>query len=101
MTEKRSDPGFLHRPPKLHPISALIIGGVCIPAGLMIQGGIGGALIGGGIGSLLTGLWDAFRIIAGLVHKPSEESSDPLNGTLNSTQPPSQFKGQSSVTQDT
>lgn len=81
MTEKHTDPGWLHRPPKLHPIAAFIIGFVCIPAGMVIQGGIGGGLVGGGIASLLMGLWDTFRLKLGMVHKPREEVSRHLDGT--------------------
>jgi hypothetical protein len=81
MTDQSSDPGFLHRPPKLHPFAAFAIGAVCIPAGLVIKGGIGGALVGGGIGSVLMGLWDTFRIKRGLVNRQTEESSDPSNRT--------------------
>lgn len=81
MTGERSDPEFLHRPPKLHPITCFAFGVVCIAVGLVLQGGIGGALVGGGIGSLLMALWDGFRLAAGLVHKPDEAASDPSNGS--------------------
>jgi hypothetical protein len=82
MIEKRSFPAFIHRPPRVHPIAALVMGFVCVPAGLMIQGAIGGGLIGGGIGCLLMGLWDIFRLKMGLVHKRSEESLDPHKGRI-------------------
>jgi hypothetical protein len=83
MTNEGSDPGFLRRPPKMHPITAFTLAIVCIPVGCMIQGSIGGGLIGGGIGSLLMALWDTFRLTAGLVAKPSEQSqsSEPTNET--------------------
>lgn len=81
VTEKHSDPRWLHRPPKLRPIAAVMIGFICIPAGMMIQGSIGGALVGAGIGSLLMGLWDTFRLKVGMVHKPCKEAPDRLNGS--------------------
>jgi hypothetical protein len=76
MTTESSDPGPLHRPPKLHPVAAFAIGIVCIPLGLAIRGAIGGGLVGGGIASILMGLWDTIRIMTGMVHKPKDKSAD-------------------------
>jgi hypothetical protein len=74
MTQEPSDPGFLHRQPKIHPLTALSIGIICIPLGLWLQGGLGGGLIGGGIASILMGLWDTIRIKTGMVRKPDNSS---------------------------
>lgn len=79
MANRPSNPGSLHHAPRLNPITAILIGVICIPAGLVIKGGIGGGLVGGGIVSLLTGLWDILRIKMGLVSESSEKPSEPSN----------------------
>ena len=53
---------FLAKPPKIAPPIALALGAVCIPLGLIVQGGIGGGLVGGGVGLILMGLWDSARL---------------------------------------
>ena len=70
MPAQRSDPGFLHRPPKLHPLTSFLIGVVCLPLGMELKGSLGGGLVGAGIGAILMGLWDTVRLKAGLVHTP-------------------------------
>jgi hypothetical protein len=75
MTGKSSEPGFLHQPPKLHPVTAFTIGAICIPAGLVVQGSIGGGLIGGGIGAILMGIWDTFRLQMGMIDNPQENNA--------------------------
>jgi hypothetical protein len=61
--------GFLHQPPKIHPLASLMLGLICIPAGVAIQGGVGGALIGAGIVAILMAVWDSFRMWMGWVQK--------------------------------
>ena len=57
-----NDKSILTRPPKLRPAESLMLALVCIPLGLVIQGMMGGVLVGAGVGALIMAAWDFGRL---------------------------------------
>jgi hypothetical protein len=57
-----NDSSILSRPPKLPPAFSLVLGLVCIPLGVVIQGMPGGVLVGAGVGGLVMAAWDFSRL---------------------------------------
>jgi hypothetical protein len=57
-----NDSSILTRPRKLRPAVALMLGLVLIPLGAVIQGMLGGVLVGVGVGALVSAAWDFGRL---------------------------------------
>ena len=57
-----NDNSIFTRPPKWPPGVSLVIGLICIPLGALIQGMLGGVLVGAGVGALIAAAWDFGRL---------------------------------------
>jgi hypothetical protein len=65
--------------PSIHPLVGAGVGLACILWGLLINGSLGGGLIGGGVGCILLALWDAFRLLY-LTPQTQAHAEDSLTG---------------------